>query len=123
TAIHPGTAIRPEHLFLAVELALVENTGAAPTILTVREHQVADLVDAAGILPNQYFRGRHANIRRARAGGMQRREPASLGFRVVIEQGNIVAARGGNSLVVGRAEAAIFAVAEDHRTELPFSHF
>ena len=58
-----------------------------------------------------------------RAGRQERGQPPRLGFGIVIEQRDELAAGGGDSLVIGGAEAAVFAVADHPRAELPLRHF
>ena len=119
-AIEGGGAIRPQDFFFAVELSVVGRTAAAAAILAVGKNQVPHLVDAAGLFPNHHFAGRHAHFRRARTGARAAPPATGLGFRIVVQQRDELAPRQRNSLVVGRAEAAVFPVADHPRSKLGF---
>ena len=83
---------------------------------------MAGFVDTAGIFPNQHLAGGHANIRRAGAGPLERGQPPLGGFGIVIDQRHEVALRGRDALVVGGAEAPVFAVTDHPKAELRFRH-
>src|SRR5580765_3432938 len=61
--IHRRAAVRPEHLLLAIELALIQYARPAAAILSVRKNQVSYLVDAPRILPHQHLTRGHPDIR------------------------------------------------------------
>ena len=52
----------------------------------------------------------------------ERGQPARFGLGVVVQQGDELAARGGDALVVGGAEPAVFRIADHARREFPFRH-
>src|SRR5690242_21888452 len=52
-AVHSRRAVRPEHLFFAIELTAVGRAGSPSAILSVGKDQVSGLIDAAGVFPYQ----------------------------------------------------------------------
>jgi hypothetical protein len=106
------------HSVDCVVLAAVDLAGAAAAVLAIGVDEVAHLVDAAGIFVHQHFGGGHADIRRGVEGASQGRQKVRLRLRIVVQQGDEAAARGGKRLVVGGAESAVHRVG-DHAGESP----
>src|SRR5258708_20205085 len=121
-AVHWTAPVGPEASLFGVELSGVQRAAAAPGILPIGEHQVPGFIDARRVFPYQHLGARHPDLGTRGAGALQFRQPVRFRLGVVVEQGDEVAARGGNTLVVGRAEAAVLAIANLPRAELVFGH-
>src|ERR1700694_2471909 len=59
--VHGGASIRPEHLFDAVVLTLVQLATSSAAVLAIRINQVAGFIDAFRIFVNKNFRSGHAH--------------------------------------------------------------
>src|SRR5260370_18697095 len=78
TPVHRGASIRPEHLFDAIVLTLVQLATSSSPVLAIRINQVASFIDTFRILIYQDFRSCHSYFLTPFKSACQRSEPVRL---------------------------------------------
>src|SRR5260370_33488625 len=112
TPVHGGASIRPEHLFDAIVLTLVQLTTSSSPVLAIRINQVAGLIDTFRILINQDLRGCHSYFLTIAKAACQGSEPVRLRLCIIVQQGYQRRVGCRKALIVGRANAAVLFVSD-----------
>src|SRR5258707_3230747 len=100
TPVHGGASIRPEYLFDAIILTLVQLATSSSPVLAIRINQVAGFIDTCRILINQDLRSCHSNFLTIFKNACQGSEPVRLRLCVIVQQGYQGRARCREALIV-----------------------
>src|SRR5437588_8951973 len=110
TPVHGGASIRPEHLFDAIVLTLVQLATSSSAVLAIRINQVAGFIDTFRILIYQDLRSCHSYFLTTFKSASQGSEPVWLRLCVIIQQGYQRGVGCREALIVRRAKTAVLFV-------------
>src|SRR5260221_14123916 len=117
TPVHGRASIRPEHLFDAIILTLVQLATSPSTVLAIRINQVAGFIDTLRILIYQDLRSCHSYFLTTFKRASQGSEPVCLRLCVIIQQGHQRSVGCRKALMVGRAKTAVRSVSYKRQLE------